>query len=186
MYRRPWRKEMTRIKIDMENNLGTSVGREIETVEGGQLQRLEVSLIELRDVFRRHQRYIKDNFKISELEMEILQYVAINGRRKMKEIGDAFNIKLSTLTSIIDKIERQKFVKRVNSKTDRRAVYLDLTPKGKKLYDKYSHYVRVIARLMKRTIKDEHFGMFVDTLEKITQMTTQLRQTEVKDANTVV
>ena len=105
--------------------------KENETGEPTQLERLEVSLIELRDVFRRHQRYIKDNFKVSELEMEILQYVAINGRRKMKEIGDAFNIKLSTLTSIIDKIERQKFVKRVNSKTDRRAVYLDLTPKGR-------------------------------------------------------
>jgi MarR family transcriptional regulator, 2-MHQ and catechol-resistance regulon repressor len=170
----------------MEHSSGTQTGKETEQGEGGQLQRLEVSLIELRDVFRRHQRYIKDNFKVSELEMEILQYVAINGRRKMKEIGDAFNIKLSTLTSIIDKIERQKFVKRVNSKTDRRAVYLDLTPKGKKLYDKYSHYVRVIARLMKRTIKDEHFGMFVDILEKITQMTTQLRQPEVKDAGTVV
>lgn len=147
-----------------------------------QLARLEVSLIELRDVFRRHQRYIKENFKISELEMEILQYVAIHGRKKMKEIGDAFNIKLSTLTSIIDKIERQKFVKRVNSKADRRAVYLDLTPKGKKLYDKYSHYVRVIARLMKRSINKEHFGIFVDSLEKITQSSPQIPQGDAKDA----
>lgn len=170
----------------MENSALEPLEKEVTPSDGDQLKRLEVSLIELRDVFRRHQRYIKDNFKVSELEMEILQYVAMNGRRKMKEIGDAFNIKLSTLTSIIDKIERQKFVKRVNSKTDRRAVYLDLTPKGKKLYDKYSHYVRVIARLMKRTIKVEHFGMFVDTLEKITQMTTQLRQPEVKDGGSVV
>jgi DNA-binding MarR family transcriptional regulator len=170
----------------MEHSAAVHNGKDTMPTEAIQLERLEVSLIELRDVFRQHQRYIKDNFKVSELEMEILQYVAINGRRKMKEIGDAFNIKLSTLTSIIDKIERQKFVKRVNSKTDRRAVYLDLTPKGKKLYDKYSHYVRVIARLMKRTIKDEHFGMFVDTLEKITQMTTQLKQPEVKDAGSMV
>ncbi len=154
------------------------MSKENEQLGAEQLARLEVSLIELRDVFRRHQRYIKENFKISELEMEILQYVAINGRKKMKEIGDAFNIKLSTLTSIIDKIERQKFVKRVNSKTDRRAVYLDLTPKGKKLYEKYSHYVRVIARLMKRSVKNEHFGIFVDALEKITHTSTQLRQGE--------
>jgi DNA-binding MarR family transcriptional regulator len=152
--------------------------KESDQHEAMQLERLEFSLIELRDMFRLHQRYIKDNFKISELEMEILQYVAINGRKKMKEIGDSFNIKLSTLTSIIDKIERQKFVKRVNSKTDRRAVYLELTPKGKKLHEKYSHYVHVIARLMKRSIKAEHFGIFVDSLEKITQMTTQLRQGE--------
>jgi DNA-binding MarR family transcriptional regulator len=139
-----------------------------------QLEKLESSLIALRDVFRKHQRYIKENFKISELEMEILQFVAMNGRKKMKEIGEAFNIKLSTLTSIVDKIERQKLVKRINSKTDRRAVYLDLTPKGKKIYEKYSHYIHVMALLMKRTIQPENFTSFVDELEKITAMTNQL------------
>jgi DNA-binding MarR family transcriptional regulator len=141
-----------------------------------QLQKLEKSLIALRDVFRKHQRYIKDNFKISELEMEILQFVALNGLRKMTDIGEAFNIKLSTLTSIVDKIERQKFVKRINSKEDRRAVYLDLTPKGKRLYEKYSHYIHVMALLMKRTISDDHFDIFVDELEKITRMPNQLGQ----------
>lgn len=146
--------------------------------EDVQLEKLEKSLIALRDVFRKHQRYIKENFKISELEMEILQFVALNGRRKMKEIGESFNIKLSTLTSIVDKIERQKFVKRINSKTDRRAVYLDLTPKGKRLYEKYSHYIHVMALLMKRTIRKDHFGIFVDELENITQMSSQLGQQE--------
>lgn len=149
-----------------------------EPVEDAQLKRLENSLIALRDVFRKHQRFIKENFKISELEMEILQFVALNGRRKMKDIGEAFNIKLSTLTSIVDKIERQKFVKRINSKTDRRAVYLDLTPKGKRLYEKYSHYIHVMARLMKRTIKDENFGVFVEELEKITFKSNQMGQGE--------
>lgn len=149
-----------------------------ENAEDKQVERLEKSLIALRDVFRNHQRYIKDNFKISELEMEILQFVALQGRRKMKDIGEAFNIKLSTLTSIVDKIERQKFVKRINSRTDRRAVYLDLTPKGRRLYEKYSHYIHVMALLMKRTIQKDNFGVFVDELEKITQMSNQLGQGE--------
>lgn len=140
-----------------------------------QLVKLENSLIRLRDVFRKHQRFIKAKFKISEQEMEILQFVALNGRKKMKDIGEAFNIKLSTLTSIVDKIERQKFVKRINSKVDRRAVYLDLTPKGKKLYDKYSHYIHVMAMLMKRNIENDHFDIFVEELEKITQMTNNLQ-----------
>ena len=133
-----------------------------------ELERLELSHIALRDVFRKHQRFIKDHFKISEQEMEILQFVALNGPRKMKEIGEAFNIKLSTLTSIIDKIEAQKLVKRVNSRTDRRAVYLDLTAKGKKVYDQYSHYIHVMAMLMKRSIQPDHFSIFVEELEHIT------------------
>ncbi|MCB9233065.1 MAG: winged helix-turn-helix transcriptional regulator [Bacteroidia bacterium] len=142
---------------------------QFDVVQDEQLALLEQSLIELREVFRNHQKYIKDHFKISELEMEIVQYVARNGRKKMKDIGEAFNIKLSTLTSIVDKIERQKFVKRVNSKTDRRAVYLDLTPKGKNLYSKYSHYISVMAKLMKRRIADEHFDVFVSELANITK-----------------
>lgn len=143
-------------------------------VEDQQLHRLETSLIELRDVFRKHQAFIKDKYRISALEMDIIQFVALEGRKKMKEIGEAFNVKLSTLTSIVDKIERQKLVKRVNSKIDRRAVYLDLTPKGKRLYEKYTHYIHVMALLMKRTIEDDHFGIFVEELEKVTTMTSQL------------
>ena len=145
----------------------------LERVEDQQLLELETSLIELRDVFRKHQNFIKEKYKISALEMEIIQFVALEGRKKMKEIGEAFNIKLSTLTSIIDKIERQKLVKRVNSKTDRRAVYLDLTPKGKKLYERYSQYIHVMALLMKRTISEENFGIFVQELKKITQLSHQ-------------
>ena len=133
------------------------------------LAKLETSLIQLREVFRNHQGYIKESFKVTEVEMEIVQFVALNGRKKMKEIGQAFNIKLSTLTSIVDKIERQKFVKRVNSKVDRRAVYLDLTPKGKNLYNKYSHYIHVMALLMKRSIPDSHFSNFVEDLDAITK-----------------
>lgn len=144
------------------------------STEESRLHKLEHSLIMLRDVFRKHQRYIKDHFKISELEMEILQYVAINGKKKMKDIGEYFNVKLSTLTSIIDKIERQKFVKRINSKNDRRAVYLDLTPKGEKMYEKYSHYIHVMAKLMKRTIRPDSFETFVEELEKIALMAGQL------------
>ncbi len=145
-----------------------------KTPEDEQLKRLQDSLIELREVFRKHQHYIKDTFKISDQEMEILQYVAMNGRKKMKDIGETFNIKLSTLTNIIDKIERQKIVRRVNSKEDRRAVYLELTPKGEKIYEKYSHYIHVMALLMRRTIRPEHFDVFVDELGRITQMASDL------------
>lgn len=134
-----------------------------------QLARLEANLVQLREIFRNHQNYIKDHFRISELEMEIVQFVAIHGQKKMKEIGEAFNVKLSTLTSIVDKIERQKYVKRVNSKEDRRAVFLDLTPRGMALYEKYSHYIRVMSMLIMRKMPADKFDLFVDGLEMITK-----------------
>lgn len=140
-----------------------------KTESENQLAKLESNLVQLREIFRNHQKYIKDHFKISEVEMEIVQFVAINGQKKMKEIGEAFNIKLSTLTSIVDKIEQQKFVKRVNSKEDRRAVYLDLTPKGKQLYEKYSHYIHVMSMMIMRKMPQNRFDGFVDGLEMIVE-----------------
>jgi len=88
-------------------------------------KRLEQSIITLNNVLRKEQRYIMDKYKISSQEMEILQYVIENGPQKMKVISEHFNIKLSSLTSVIDKAEKRRVVKRVNSKEDRRVVYLD-------------------------------------------------------------
>lgn len=132
-----------------------------------ELNRLEKSLYDLSDVYRKHKEYIKAKYKISALEMEILQYIVIEGKKKMKEIGKQFNLKLSTLTSIIDKIENQRLVKRVNSKTDRRVVYLEISRKGMKLYEDYSNYIHVISQMMQQSMDETQFQAFIQGLEKI-------------------
>ena len=131
------------------------------------ISRLEQSLCDLNDVHRKHHEYIKTKYKISGLEMEIIQLVALHGKKKMKEIGDYFNIKLSTLTSIIDKIERQNLVKRANSKEDRRVVFLTITKKGQKLYTDYSNYIQVLATLLKKEMSDEQFDAFIEGVKKM-------------------
>lgn len=138
------------------------------------IERLEACLINLRDVFRRHQQVIKTKYNVSTVEMDIIQLIAMEGQKKMKDIGETFGIKFSTLTSIVDKIEGQKLVKRVNSKTDRRSVYLTITPKGQSLYENYKNYIHVIAMLMQRTITADNFEIFVSEFEKITSKSASL------------
>ena len=48
------------------------------------LDRLEKSLFEMSDVFRKHREYIRTKHKISSLEMEIIQLVILDGMKKMK------------------------------------------------------------------------------------------------------
>jgi len=130
------------------------------------IERLEQTLYDLSDSFRKHHEYIKMKYKVSAIELEIVLFVILQGRKKMKEIGQHFNIKLSTLTSVIDKLERRKFIKRVNSKEDRRVVYLVATTKGQKLYEKYTNYLSVVGLQMKREMQDD-FGKFVSGIEKV-------------------
>ena len=133
------------------------------------LDRLEKSLYNLSEVYRKHQQYIKIKYKMTSLEMEIIQFVILNGPQKMKEIGKQFNMKLSTLTSTVDKIENQKLVRRINSKTDRRVVLLEATRKGSKLYDSYSRYIHLISQNMRKNMEEEHFAAFMMGIEKMSE-----------------
>ncbi|WNJ20755.1 MarR family transcriptional regulator [Pontibacter sp. G13] len=137
------------------------------------VERLEHCLHELVDVYRSHQNYIKQKYEISAVEMEIIQLIVLEGPKKMKEIGQHFNIKLSTLTSIIDKIERQKLVKRINSREDRRVVFLEVSRKGKTLYDQYSRYLHVISQKIKSSLTDSQHDALIKGLDRMTGLVEQ-------------
>ncbi|MEM7658279.1 MAG: MarR family winged helix-turn-helix transcriptional regulator, partial [Bacteroidota bacterium] len=94
-----------------------------------EISQLEKSLILLNQIMRKHRQHVQDQFNISALEMELTHFVSTKGPQKMKEVSAHFDIKLSTLTSVIDKAERKKILKRTNSLTDRRVFYLDTSPK---------------------------------------------------------
>jgi DNA-binding MarR family transcriptional regulator len=106
------------------------------------------NLLVLQDIFRRHQHEAEILFGVSYLEIELIQFVLKSGNQKMKDIADNFYIKLSTLTTIIDKAETHKLLKRIPSKEDRRVVYLEVTKKGEDIYNKYVEQVRDMSRRM--------------------------------------
>ncbi len=126
---------------------------------------LERQLLHIRDAFRQHQNGIRQKYKISANEMEIILYVYNHGPQRMKTIGEEFRIKFSTLTSLVDKIERLNLVKRVNSKEDRRSILVTVTKKGKKMLEEYDSQIKSLAV---RISEISDTSNFVATLEKVT------------------
>ncbi|MDX2284852.1 MAG: MarR family transcriptional regulator [Bacteroidia bacterium] len=127
---------------------------------------LEKQLIHMRDIFRQHQNEIRKRYKISATEMEIILYVNDFGPQRMKSVGEAFKIKFSTLTSLVDKIERLNLVKRVNSKEDRRSILVTITKKGKKMLDEYNAQIRELAEKLSEVALQD-VPVLVDALEKV-------------------
>ena len=80
--------------------------------------------------FRRQS--ILDSYNVVDSDVDIIRFLESEEQKKMKELGERFQIKLSTLTSIIDKLEKGKLVKRKNSKKDRRVIFIQTTPKCQK------------------------------------------------------
>ncbi|MBX7241955.1 MAG: MarR family transcriptional regulator [Bacteroidia bacterium] len=136
---------------------------------------LRLQMMSLRDSFRQHQNQIRNQYDISETEMEIILYVDKHGAQKMKHIGETFGIKFSTLTSLVDKIELIGLIKRVNSKEDRRSVLITLTKKGKKLVDEYDQQAIKYSDLIAKQ-NDDSPGIFARLLRMITPESNKLTQ----------
>ncbi|MEO0472795.1 MAG: MarR family transcriptional regulator, partial [Bacteroidota bacterium] len=102
-----------------------------------------------------------------EMDVDIIRYLLENDQKKMKEVGEYFNIKLSTLTSTIDKLEKNKLVKRKNSKNDRRVIYIKPTAKGQNLVDDLSGSMRNLSEEMIRETKAPEFDSIIKGLDRI-------------------
>lgn len=58
------------------------------------------------------------------------------GNMKVSDLSEKMGLSNSTISGIVDRLEKQELIKRNRSKTDRRIVYVSLTLKSKKSFQK--------------------------------------------------
>lgn len=131
------------------------------------IQAFEESLIRLRSVHWQQQDFVKKRYKLKPDEFNIILHLFRCTNQRMRDLGDRFQIKLSTLTSMVDKIERAKYVKRENSTKDRRVVYLLLTEKGRRLCEHYYTYLHEISVQMQKLLNEEQLKVFIEGTKKL-------------------
>ncbi len=136
-----------------------------------QLDRLESTLFQLNELIQRYQEIAQKRFKIASIDVEILRFLDTEGDQKMKDIGDRVKVKLSNLTNLVDNLESGKLVRRVNSKTDRRSIFVNITPKGKKLITEYNSFLRELTVRMTSNMKEDDFGIMLEGLMHISKVT---------------
>ncbi|MEL6256391.1 MAG: MarR family transcriptional regulator [Bacteroidota bacterium] len=128
--------------------------------------RLERTLKELVLAFNNQRLDILNRYKVGELEVDIIRFLEEHEQKKMKEVGDYFKIKLSTLTSTIDKLEKNRLVKRKSSKEDRRVIYIKPTPKGQALLNDLVNSTHDVAEQVLRGIKGPEYDAAIKVLDK--------------------
>ena len=73
----------------------------------------------------------------------------------------------STLTSMLDRLERAGFIKRVPSKKDRREILIQLTEKNKLLQEKYVDVSKNMTKIYYKDFTVEEINNFENKLQKI-------------------
>ena len=87
-------------------------------------------------LYTESRRITKDLARRADLtgpQLTVVKMLEQIGDLSLSELSDRIRAQNSTVTGIIDRMEREGLVVRERSTTDRRVVFIRLTPKGRKL-----------------------------------------------------
>lgn len=91
----------------------------------------------LLDIFEYKNEYQLRTSNIQPQDMYILERIHGDDKMTSKELSRRYHIPTSTLTGIIDRLERKKLIERLRTNSDRRTIELIVTPEGKEAVEKH-------------------------------------------------
>jgi DNA-binding MarR family transcriptional regulator len=93
------------------------------------------------------QRHTPD---LTQAEAHILCHLHESGDSTIADLHRAFAHRRSTLTSVLDRLEARKLVKRATTQKDRRSFLVSLTAPGRKKAAKIHRYLELLERAVLR------------------------------------
>lgn len=101
-------------------------------MEYSDVTRISLLINEVNSLIHRN---IKEMFEETGLTMPQIMVLGIIGKHgdmRISDISDKLKLSNSTISGIIDRLEKQNYVERIRSKEDRRVVYVSLCENSKK------------------------------------------------------
>ena len=90
---------------------------------------------------RRLRTLLRQNFSITLPQFDVLAELDRAGQPlTMSQLSRELMVSNGNVTGVIDRLEKTGLAKRVRAEHDRRVQYIELTPKGKKEFNKIAEY----------------------------------------------
>jgi DNA-binding MarR family transcriptional regulator len=98
--------------------------------------------------FKESERLFASQLEVSERELALLHALATEGSMITKELGARFKVPVSTMTGLVDRMEKKGLLRRISGRLDRRSIELELTPAGSLALREHSRNIEAIAEGM--------------------------------------
>ena len=110
------------------------------------------------------------HFGITGPQLWVLKTIYQNGSLSLGDLSRRMFINPSTITGVVDRLEKKKYVLRIRNEKDRRVVKVQLTPKGNRLARRSPNPIqgKMIYGLRKLK-KDELFSIY-QSVEKLVEI----------------
>ena len=96
-------------------------------------------------------RYFRPNLKIAgvtEQQWRVIRVLSDNGEMEVGQIAEACCIPGPSLTGVLERMERDDWIKRFRISTDQRKVVVELTTKGRRLVERMAERVEERYRVI--------------------------------------
>lgn len=128
----------------------------------GRTVRIEENLRRVCYKIKKKGREILNDVDITPPQFEALQHLIYEERLTIGELSSRMYLACSTVTDLLDRMERNELVKRVKDESDRRIVRVEVLPKGHDLLDQ----VMQNRRKYIESVLDELDETVIDGIDK--------------------
>lgn len=105
---------------------------------------------------------------MSMLDFRVLRVVSENPGKQIKDLLNILQVPNSTLTSVINRLEKRGIVKRVISPEDRRSFNLEITDEGKVIQEEHMKFDYEIAKkYLEATENDQEKEFLIKFLRRL-------------------
>lgn len=103
---------------------------------------------------------------VKKIDLYILLLIQVNPKMRIGEIGERLDIHNSTLTGIINRLERKRLIERIRV-NDRRSYCLKVTEEGRRIRSEHDRILKMIARAILDSLNIEERETFIMLLSKV-------------------
>lgn len=121
----------------------------------------------IKDIYERVEIYQGNYAELDTKENGILRAVSRLERPRVGDVARELNISMSTASWCIDRLEKKKYLARRRTEEDRRAVYVSLTAKGKKIVSQFDEMFERLGRAARERLSPGELKAFAGMLERI-------------------
>ena len=102
----------------------------------------------LSERFKATEALFASRLEVSERELALLHTLVREGPMISKDLAGRFKVPVSTMTGLVDRMEKKGLIRRVPHRRDRRSIELEATPAGGLALKEHARGIEAIARGM--------------------------------------
>jgi DNA-binding MarR family transcriptional regulator len=105
--------------------------------------------------------------EVSEREVTLLRTLAAEGPMITKDLGGRFHVPVSTMTGLVDRMEKKGLVRRLPGRRDRRSIELEATPAGVLALREHGRGIAAVARGMLDALSERDQQALITILRRV-------------------